>query len=449
MLEINKIYNIDCVKGMKLLDDNSIDTIITDPPYDLINGKNGKGFMGKHWDSTGVAFNVDVWKEALRVCKPGAMLLAFGGTRTYHRMVCAIEDAGWEIRDCMMWMYGQGFPKSYDISKGIDKQQGNEREVIGEYQYPDGSGKRRVANCGSQTTIGRVSGSFDLTKPYSVEAQAWSGYGTALKPSYEPIVIAMKPIEGGYVNNALKYGVAGLNIDEGRIGENAGWSYPNGAGGVYSHKYQISNENIKNWNNFSTKEDNKPVEATKGRWPSNVILDKEAGQVLDEQTGVLKSGDNCFRTQTENGYHGGFNDIGIEQTSYGDMGGASRFFYCAKTSTFERNYGCEEFDTKKKSPLQVKENENGIADRLHEAVPKSNHHPTVKPISLMSYLARLTKMPSNGIVLDLFGGSGSTALGCIVEDRPYILFEKESEYITIAMHVLKHGKKQKKKIKYL
>ena len=191
----------DCLNVLAELDENSIDTCITDPPYEL-------GFMGKKWDSSGIAFQVDIWREVYRVLKPGAILLAFGGTRTYHRMVCAIEDAGFEIRDQIDWIYGSGFPKSLDIGKAIDKLQGNEREVL-----PNPKAKQQTASKGTTCY-----GDYEATAYISKGSSEWEGYGTALKPAHEPIVVAMKPLDGTFANNALNWGVAGLWIDGGRVG---------------------------------------------------------------------------------------------------------------------------------------------------------------------------------------------------------------------------------------
>jgi len=211
LLELNRIYNMDCLEGMKLLDDNSVDSIVTDPPYEL-------GFMGKKWDSTGIAYSVELWKECLRVLKPGGHLLAFGGTRTYHRMACAIEDAGFEIRDQMQWIYGSGFPKSHNISKAIDKKFGAKREVI---KTVKGMGKQNPEWNG--TAKGRKENyykpEYQLTAPATPEAKQWDGWGTALKPAHEPIVVARKPIsEKTIAENVLKWGTGGLNIDGCRIG---------------------------------------------------------------------------------------------------------------------------------------------------------------------------------------------------------------------------------------
>jgi DNA modification methylase len=195
MLEINKIYNMDCLEGMKLIDDNSIDSIVTDPPYEL-------GFMGKKWDSTGIAYNVDLWKECLRVLKPGGHLLAFGGTRTYHRMTCAIEDAGFEIRDCIQWLYGSGFPKSHDISKAIDKKLRAEREKVripaSKVRNPKsingGHGIEGGDRPWMRAALEKGFHEMDGNIPATPEAQQWDGWGTALKPANEPIVLARKPL---------------------------------------------------------------------------------------------------------------------------------------------------------------------------------------------------------------------------------------------------------------
>ena len=202
----------DCLEVLATLPENSIDTCITDPPYEL-------GFMGKKWDSSGIAFQPETWQAVYRVLKPGALLLSFGGTRTYHRMVCAIEDAGFEIRDTIAWVYGSGFPKSYDISKGIDKFNktgsaswngtgDSSNGALGYSKLQHEQGYRPNDYSGKHQT------KTEITDP---EAQLWHGWGTALKPAFEPIVVAMKPIDGNFVNNALTWGVAGYWIDGGRV----------------------------------------------------------------------------------------------------------------------------------------------------------------------------------------------------------------------------------------
>ena len=307
MLELNRIYNMDCLEGMKLLDDNSVDSIVTDPPYEL-------GFMGKKWDSTGIAYNVDVWRECLRVLKPGGHLLAFGGTRTYHRMACAIEDAGFEIRDQMQWIYGSGFPKSMDISKAIDKKFGAEREVVGEYQTHDIRNNGLMDKKGSMTV--------NITKAATPEAKQWDGWGTALKPANEPIVVARKPIsEKTVAENVLKWGTGGLNIDGCRIGDEER-TYKGGTK-LYEErpwtKAQANGERAR------------PTYKVSGRFPANVILDEEAAKMLDEQSGILKSGSNNIRRKEGSFFeHGGLGKAGDIQVSYGDIGGASRFFIVLK-----------------------------------------------------------------------------------------------------------------------
>lgn len=348
MLELNKIYNMDCLEGMKLLDDNSIDSIVTDPPYEL-------GFMGLKWDNMGIAYNIELWKECLRVLKPGGHLLAFGGTRTYHRMACAIEDAGFEIRDQMQWLYGSGFPKSHDISKAIDKKLGT---------YVEGKLLPSSRTTGASATgIATTFRKKTASNPQSPEAQQWDGWGTALKPANEPIVLARKPIsEKTIAENVMKWGTGGLNIDGCRLntlprktGTKPTSDRPTGTGYtlVGSSKNRQAEYDMLN----------------KGRFPANVILDEEAGKLLDEQSGISK-------------------------------GGASRFFYCAKASKKERGEG--------------------------------NNHPTVKPVSLIKYLVTLVT-PPDGVCLDPFIGSGTTAVACINTNRNYIGFEIDPDYYKVAL----------------
>jgi site-specific DNA-methyltransferase (adenine-specific) len=260
---------------------------VTDPPYEL-------GFMGKSWDKSGIAFAPSTWKLVLDAVKPGGMLLAFGGSRTFHRIAVAIEDAGWEIRDCMMWLYGSGFPKSYDISKGIDKKLGAKRKVIGQRSRP-GRGKR--SKCQKH---GLTNDSGDLTIPATDEAREWQGYGTALKPAFEPIIVAMKPLTGSFAEGALERGVAGINVDAGRIGGPLPITrVPAGKPGGRSLAGSVDGSLRKS---FTT--------GGKGRWPSNVVLDDDAAAQLDVQTDERRS----------------------------------RFFYTAKVSRAERQAGLEKLE---------------------------------------------------------------------------------------------------------
>jgi len=282
VLELNKLYNMDCMEGMKLLDDNSIDSIVTDPPYEI-------GFMGKKWDSTGIAYNVDLWKECLRVLKPGGHLLAFGGTRTYHRMTCAIEDAGFEIRDCIQWLYGSGFPKSMDISKAIDKKFGAEREVLN--RNPNSR-----ENCNKSNTLyqsGTVGKTDYITAPATDQAKKWEGWGTCLKPANEPIVVARKPIsEKTIVENVMKWGTGGLNIDGCRIPTDET---------ITNHSRSTESSKSKGKYGDSKAQETHQTQGQKlGRFPANVILDEEAGKMLDEQSGISKSSGSGYNFETSN-----------------------------------------------------------------------------------------------------------------------------------------------------
>jgi len=397
----------DCLEVLATMPENSIDTCITDPPYEL-------GFMGKKWDSSGIAFQPETWQAVYRVLKPGALLLAFGGTRTYHRLVCAIEDAGFEIRDTIAWVYGSGFPKSYDISKGIDKQAGAEREVVGKYESPENTsgGKGRKFCHGGQP----LDGLPDITAPSTPEAQLWHGWGTALKPAFEPIVVAMKPIDGNFVNNALTWGVAGYWIDGGRVEVDANDPHhrQNGSKGTPGGMFGVSGyvgDQL----------------SSSGRFPANLIHDG-SDEVLacfpNVKTGTTGGGTNVM---------GGVFGNGKPTTSpvrEGSSGSAARFFYCAKASRAERNAGLEGM------PAGNVQQYGSIRANRGNGYPEvtimQNNHPTVKPIALMRYLVRLTKTPTGGIVLDPFMGSGTTGIACVLEGRDFIGIEREPEYVEIA-----------------
>jgi len=330
--------------------------------------------------------------------KHGGHLLSFGGTRTYHRMACAIEDAGFEIRDQIQWLYGSGFPKSQNVSKAIDKKLGKERKVVGKRKHPTLKNTDLLEEDANAAHGNNKWGrEWDITAPASEESQYWEGWGTALKPANEPIVLARKPLkEKNIVGNILEWGTGGLNIEESRVqySEN---DDPR-IGKNYEHNSKAGLENGSHKDNAS--EEKQSLHKSNGRFPANVILDEEASQVLDSQTGTLKSGKNAVRRQE--GFfleHGGLGKSGDVQTTYGDSGGASRFFYCAKA-------------TSKKEKGEY------------------NNHPTVKPIKLMEYLVNLVT-PKEGIVLDPFTGSGSTLVAAKNRGFNYIGIEKEEEYIEI------------------
>jgi DNA modification methylase len=411
MIELNKIHQGDCLQVLKELPDNSVDTLITDPPY-------GLSFMGKKWDYD--VPSIEVWKEVLRVLKPGATALIFAGSRTQHRMACNVEDAGFELRDCIMWIYGSGFPKSLNIGKAVDKLQGNEREETHKETKADST--YHTQNVGAEIT---GTSTYSVTKGTS----PFEGYGTQLKPAYEPIIVAMKPNDGNFVNNALKWGVAGLNIDAGRIGTELIKSSGD------KKSLQIWKENdgrtpkdldlIQNTPNWNT-----------GRFPANVIFDEEAGKVLDEQSGISKSKASSNEKLEPNYlnkvYGNGMGGLVTKDNQHNDKGGASRFFYCAKASKGERNDGCEELE-EKYTTEQNKWTENDYRKGEGEKTvnPTKNNHPTVKPLKLMEYLCKITRTPTGGIVLDPFAGSGTTGVACKNTNRNYILIEREKEYIEI------------------
>lgn len=394
----------DCLDILRRLPANCIDAVATDPPYDLtavsrngsprqndpatpfgrtrLGGDRG-GFMGKSWDGTGIAFRVELWREVLRVMKPGAYLVAFGGTRTYHRMACAIEDAGFEIKDSIHWVYGSGMPKGLNIAKALDKAAGHTIPASG-------------------------------YEPITDMAKIWDGWATDLRPSHEPIILAQKPLQGTYAANVTKWGVGGLNIDTTRVAYQSdadkATATPQGRA---TAKVGALAGGVQNDNNRTEFE--RP--ALTGRWPANFLLshtpdctedtcvDNCPVAAMDAQSGPRKAGGKVKGHEPsrtgQNGIYGTFGRV--ENAPYTDEGGASRFFptfrYCAKASRSERGEG--------------------------------NKHPTVKPITLMRWLVRLVA-PPDAIVLDPFMGSGSTGLACVEEDRNFVGIEREEEYFGIA-----------------
>ena len=378
------LINSDNLEVLKSLPDNSIDSVVTDPPY-------GLKFMGKKWDYD--VPKVELWEEVCRVLKPGGHILVACGTRTQHRMVVNIEDAGFEIRDVISWVYGSGFPKSLNIGKAIDKIQGNERKVLTMYE----------------------------------------GWGTALKPACEFFTLARKPIsETNIAENVMKWGTGGINIDESRV-----------SGKLEGDPNRFRKTNGGSFNKFSYAE---PVVRNEGRFPANFIHDgsDEVVSGFPETSapgcypkGTFEKDSNCY---------GKYNGITREERFTFDNGGtASRFFYCAKASPSERNEGLEGLETKPVAygNQATAELNRGVTElkrtgqNLNEIQQKQNHHPTVKPIALMEYLIRLIT-PKGGIVLDPFAGSGTTGIAAINLKVNYILIEREADYCTIADARLKH-----------
>jgi site-specific DNA-methyltransferase (adenine-specific) len=399
------------------LADNSIDSIVTDPPYEL-------GFMGKKWDSSGIAYSVELWQQCLRVLKPGGHLLSFGGTRTYHRVAVAIEDAGFELRDSIAWLYGSGFPKSLDVSKAIDKQSGYQGEVIGTEVIDIGM-QGGSMHAGRETKLAERQ-----IKTLSSEAQQWQGWGTALKPAFEPVIVARKPIEGTVANNVLKWGTGGLNIDGSRIG---------------TSKPEAKNTPFNSWRETEGRDDRQnptqTYDATQGRWPANIILDPYTAELLDEQSGTSKSQGGTNAIANKRAIYGESKDW--QPFNYGDTGGASRFFYVAKASKRDRNEGLEDLDEKPstKQFMSGVEDEGNNVDGSSRAFANpvaKNFHPTVKPTSLMEYLIKLVT-PPNGTVLDPFTGSGSTGKAAILQGFDFIGIEMTEEYLPIIEGRLKHA----------
>ena len=393
------IYQGDCIEILPTLDAESVDSIVTDPPY-------GLSFMGKDWDH-GVP-GVPFWEAALRVAKPGAFLLAFGGTRTFHRLAVAIEDAGWEIRDTVMWVYGSGFPKSHNVGLRIDKLHG----------APDRG--HRIATANRYHPDGTLEPNGELLPAYEAKTEQgkkWQGWGTALKPAWEPIIVARKPIVGTVAANVLKYGTGAINIDGCRI-EIIDEKIP---------RLNIPYER-KGDNNFGGGRDKRQGlitgQLSHGRFPANLIHDgsQEVLELFPKKVGGQGGG--CHGKIFGNGKESKFE-------GYHDSGSAARFFYCAKASKQDRDEGCGELPL---SDCGMMEDDNYPiktgSGNLRET-KRRNNHPTVKPTSLMRYLCKLVT-PPGGTILDPFMGSGSTGKAAALEGFRFIGIELEKEYTAIA-----------------
>lgn len=495
----------DNIQSLQKLPDNSVDSIVSDPPY-------GLSFMGKKWDYD--VPTVEFWREVYRVLKPGGHVLSFGGTRTYHRMVVNIEDAGFEIRDQIMWLYGSGFPKSHNIGKAVDKFGGNNllSNEIGtqlkeartkrgltlkaadelfcngtsNYNWLEGrSDGQRIPNqelfdkivaewdelkeirdkvletereilgteITNKTVMSRIgeeneSGEYVRTKGQS----PYEGWGTALKPANEPICVARKPLsEKSVAENVLKWGTGGINIDGCRVGTEVRTT-PVGSDD------DRNDETLFGLNRTTHHE---RVETTEGRFPANIILDEIAGELLDEQSGIVNQG------HWPKGSVKGFGDFGGGSSSYEGVGpkdktksGASRFFYQAKVSKAERNMGLDEFEETTTggkghgldrrcsncNTSMLKPEDCKCEEPDWITPPKKNTHPTVKPVSLMAYLCRLVT-PPNGIVLDPFMGSGSTGIAARLEGFKFCGMEMDKDYFKIAEARIENFEEYRKFIK--
>ena len=426
----------DAMERLKELPDNSVDSIVTDPPYGLSDNKyvastiekwihgerdfipDGKGFMGKAWDS--FVPPPAIWDECLRVLKPGGHLLAFFGSRTQDIGALSIRLAGFEIRDNIAWLYGSGFPKSLDISKAIDKAAGVEREVIGKDKAGSSS---RAFQSAEETTAGE----YDITAPATPAAKQYAGWGTALKPAVEPIVVARKPLsESTVANNVLKWGTGGLNIDASRIGIAEG-DTPSAGNRTATFGTQ---ETISGGDGSGGYTPN-----TSGRFPANIILDETTAGLLDEQSGFSKDRFRILDNKPKQDRNIYGNYAASPTMCYGDSGGASRFFYIAKASKKDRNEGLEELDDSGLHKWNGSEGHRGIGDFYPDGTerpvnPMKNFHPTVKPTTLMEYLIKLVT-PVGGTVLDPFTGSGSTGKAALLNGFKFIGCELTEEYLPI------------------
>jgi site-specific DNA-methyltransferase (adenine-specific) len=398
-----------CLDTLKTYPDNSIDSIVTDPPY-------GISFMSKKWDYD--VPSVEIWRECLRVLKPGGYLLSFASTRTQHRMAVNIEDAGFTIKDCITWVYSSGFPKSHNVSCAIDKSFG----------YPN---RGRAIPTASTYQASDVDKENKLTsnevapyEPITDEAKAWQGWGTALKPACEPITVAQKPIKGTIASNVLEWGTGAINVDATRVPMDeddfnklsAGVDKIRERGGVMDNS----------WKNSSDLSGANPANPL-GRWGANFIHDGSQ-EVLDLFPNA-KGGD---WVQTEGARH--FNNNGKPTSpkrlgSDSSTGSAARFFYCSKSNKRDRNEGLEDLEPKQYSH-DGRETRNETAYQRNDSVA-ANHHPTVKPTDLMCYLVRMvTRL--GGTVLDPFMGSGTTGKAAMREGMNFIGCELDAEYLAIA-----------------
>ncbi|MDG9784681.1 DNA methyltransferase [Metapseudomonas otitidis] len=476
----------DCLEVMRTLPDNSVDSVVTDPPY-------GLSFMGKHWDYD--VPSVEIWAECLRVLKPGGHLLAFAGTRTQHRMAVRIEDAGFEIRDMIAWVYGSGFPKSMDVSKAIDKAGGispaaqaswlrGKREAAGlsreqvaeavgctlssirdweegrartagapvEFMLPSEDYRARLIDLFDYTAaaerevVAKAGGSrlavapgqendraarvLDITASATEAARQWEGWGTALKPALEPITVARKPLAGTVAANVLAHGTGALNIDGCRIPSEP--MPPNtGAGGLPRRKA----DEIRGPGVVAQPHDG-------GRWPANLIHDgsPEVVALFPSQADAAAPVRGTEASAASAGTITGVRDR-VAGAFHADTGSAARFFYCPKASRRDRNEGTDALPQIRGGMVSNTSGQHMTRRDGYSPPAVGNHHPTVKPTALMAYLCRLVT-PPGGVVLDPFMGSGSTGKAAMREGFQFIGCEMSPEYMAIAQariaYELKH-----------
>lgn len=412
-----KLYQGSMLDMLEVIDKESIDSIITDPPYEL-------NFMNKGWDNSGIAFQSDTWKKCYEVLKPGGYLLAFGGSRTFHRIAVAIEDAGFEIRDTIMWLYGSGFPKSMNIGLAIDKKNGVESIDTG-IQSPNARPNSTKDNTLYES--GTVGKDFTIKKA----TNEWQGWGTCLKPSFEPIIVARKPFKGSLVDNVIQHGVGGINIDECRVG-NEERTIP-----INAEEIEIKN-NGSHLDSLHKNQQHERISTNQGRFPANTILtydetdyDEVCGGFPDTKGG--KRHNTVVRLEDSTSYGGKAGSVNT-RNEFNDSGSASRYFYCAKASKKDRDEGLDTFIEKKVNDGRQTPIDNAFQ---RGETQRKNIHPTVKPCDLMQYLVRLVT-PNGGTILDPFNGSGSTGKAVMYENKErdkgykYIGIELTEEYLPIS-----------------
>lgn len=465
----------DCLETLKTIPDNSIDSIVSDPPYGLsdhkpqdvvdcltawLSGKeykpNKKGFMGRTWDSW--VPGPEVWKEVYRVLKPGGHIAAFAGSRTHDLMSMALRLAGFENRDTIMWVYGSGFPKSMDVSKAIDKSAGAEREVVGVVD-PRGSfdgipRKSNAINTKWRESEGRIDikdlSRKEITAPSTDDAKKFEGWGTALKPAFEPIILFRKPLEGTVAQNVIEWGTGGINIDACRVetapDDDIFAKNPHTKGGFGHAGARIYGD--------GKGSEYKPQD---GRFPANFVHDgsDEVEENFPDSNGAGKSLPQVKVTGygNKNTGTGKADYLGGERIPFeGGSGSASRFFYCAKASRADRDSGLDDAPDKilamsnqAKAEL-ARGNMNKDSSGVNTAKVVKNNHPTVKPIALMDWLVKLIT-PHNGIILDPFNGSGSTGKAAMINDFKYIGLDLSKEYIEISRGRIEYAIKNKDSIK--
>lgn len=400
----------DCLEQLRLVPDGTVDAVVTDPPY-------GLSFMGKKWDYD--VPGVDVWAECLRVLKPGGHLLAFAGTRTQHRMAVRIEDAGFEIRDMIAWIYGSGFPKSLDVSKAIDKAAGAEREVVGKGVSGSTAGMQSLGPSGIK------GGEYDITAPATDAARQWQGWGTALKPALEPITVARKPLAGTVAENVQQFGTGALNIDGCRVGMMTAAEVARSGTSTKAEGWGMK---PKSWKD-SGKE-------PQGRFPANLIHDGSPEVLAGFPDSASGKPNPLLKRHPSNGVTYGDRG-GQPEVAYEGAGSAARFFYCAKASKSDRDAGLAELE-EKEAGIKNGSGRGSSAGDPYAQVMRKNNHPTVKPTDLMRYLCRLVT-PPGGVVLDPFMGSGSTGRAARLEGFQFIGVERDPAYFEIAQRRVNAG----------